>query len=129
VSYEDGKEAFGFENLDVYKAAREYRKRVYKLIALLPKEETYAPGAQMRRAAISITSNIAEGHGRYNWQDNTRFCRMARGSVAETVDGINMCLDQEYASKEHLENLKQDAERLLKLLNGYIRYLQKQRAE
>ncbi|MEI7835867.1 MAG: four helix bundle protein [Planctomycetota bacterium] len=129
MSYEDEKESFGFSDLDVYKAAREYRKRVYKLVRQLPKEEIYALGMQMRRAAVSISSNIAEGHGRYNWQDNTRFCRIAKGSLAETVDGINVCIDETYAAKEHLDDLKKDAANLLRLLNGYIRYLQKQRAE
>lgn len=126
---EDGAGEFAFEKLDVYKAAREYRKRLYKLVSFLPAEEKYALGSQLRRAAVSITGNIAEGHGRYNWQDNSRFCRIARGSLAETIDEINVCIDQGYAAKEHLEDLKQDAQRLLKLLNGYIRYLQKRRME
>jgi len=120
-------ESFGFEDLEVYQVARAFRKRVYKLIALLPVEERFALGQQMRRSAASITSNIAEGHGRYNWQDNTRFCRLARGSLCETVDQINTCIDQQYAKPEHLENLKSEAIRVQKLINGYIRYLQKQK--
>ena len=86
MAYGNGKSPFGFEDLEVYKAARAYRRRIYKLVKLLPPEEKYALGQQMRRSAISITNNIAEGHGRYNWQDNVRFCRIARGSLCETVD-------------------------------------------
>jgi len=118
---------FGFEDLDVYKAAREFRKRVYKLSKLLPPEEKFGLRSQMTRAAASLTSNIAEGHGRYSWQDNTRFCRQARGSLAEVVDDINVCIDEEYAESEHLADLKADAVRVLKLLNGYIAYLQKRK--
>lgn len=80
--------------------------------------------------AVSVTSNIAEGHGRYNWQDNTRFCRVARGSVLELIDQINVCIDESYFDAKHLEQLKQeDALTLLKLLNGYIKYLQKQKSK
>ena len=54
-----------FEELEVYKAAREFRKKIYKLVKELPAEEKYNLGGQMRRAAVSLTNNIAEGHGRY----------------------------------------------------------------
>ena len=117
-----------FENLEVYRAARAFRQRVYRLARLLPEEEKFGLAQQMRRAAVSVTSNIAEGQGRYNWQENTRFCRIARGSVLELIDQINVCLDESYAASEHLEQLKtEDALSLLKLLNGYIKYLQKQK--
>ena len=119
--------AFGFEDLEVYQAARGFRGRVYRLIKLLPGEERFALAQQMRRAAVSITNNIAEGHGRYNWQDRMRFCRNARGSLAEVVDDINVCTDEGYAEQEHLENLKIDAAKVLRLLNGYIGYLRRQR--
>ena len=122
-----GKSAFGFEDLEVYKAARALRNRVDKLAAALPTDEKYGLVAQMRRAGVSVTNNIAEGHGRYNWQDNTRFCRQARGSVCEIADDINVCLDRGYAKAEHLDDLKADATKVMRLLNGYIAYLQKQR--
>ena len=82
----------------------------------------------MRRAAVSLTSNLAEGYGRHHWQENTRFCRNTKGSLLELVDQINICLDQEYANTDHLEQLKnEDAVQLLRLINGYIAYLQKQK--
>ena len=120
---------FGLEDLEVYKAARSFRNRVYSLIKMLPAEEKFALAQQMRRAAISVTSNIAEGYGRHHWQENTQFCRHARGSLMELIDQINVCLDESYAAAEHLEPLKnEDALSLLKLLNGYIKYLQSQKS-
>jgi len=124
---DNARSPFGFEDLEVYQAARAFRGRVYKLIKLLPGEERFALAEQMRRAAVSVTNNIAEGHGRYNWQDRMRFCRNARGSLAEVVDDINICIDEGYAERDHLEDLKSDAARVLRLLNGYIGYLREQR--
>jgi len=127
MGHDDGRSPFGFEDLEVYKAARAFRKRVYRLAKLLPPEEKFGLQAQMKDAAVSLTNNIAEGHGRYNWQDNTRFCRHSRGSLAELVDDINICIDEAYAPRDHLEDLKSDAARVLRLLNGYIGYLQRQK--
>ncbi len=121
------KSPFGFEDLEVYKAARALRRRVYKLVKLLPLEEKYDLAPQMRRAAVSLTNNIAEGHGRYHWQDNTRFCRLSRGSLCEIADDINVCEDEQYAAPDHLQSLREDAADVLRLLNGYIAYLQRQR--
>ena len=120
---------FGFEELDVYKSARAFRTRVYKLANMLPGHEKFALAQQMRRAAASLTSNIAEGYGRHHWQENTQFYRQSRGSLLELVDQINICLDESYADAQHLEALKrEDAVTLVKLLNGYIAYLQKQKS-
>ncbi len=122
----EGKSAFGFEDLDVYKAARALRMRVYKLAKLLPPDEKYGLCSQMRRAAVSLTNNIAEGHGRYNWQDNTRFCRISRGSLSELIDDINICTDEGYAKPEYLQDLRTNAVEVQRLLNGYIAWLQTQ---
>lgn len=128
-SYDGDESDFGFEDLDVYKAARAFRVRIYKLIWLLPPEEEYGLAQQMRRAALSITNNIAEGYGRHHWQENAQFCRHSRGSLMELVDDINVCLDQQYANADSLASLKKDdALSLLRLLNGYINYLQRQKA-
>ena len=109
----------------MYQAAEVFRIRIYKLVKLLPTEERFGLSQQMRRAAVSLTNNLAEGYGRFTWQDTSHFCRQARGSLMELVDDINICLTEQYAKDDHLNNLKTDAERVLKLINGYIRYLQK----
>ena len=118
-----------FEDLEVYKAAREFRKKIYQLIKELPPEEKYNLGGQMRRASLSLTNNIAEGHGRYNYQENIQFCRISRGSLMELVDDLSVCIDEKYFSKEYIDELKEEAYRINKMLNGYIAYLKKRKSE
>ncbi|MGD0236931.1 MAG: four helix bundle protein [Syntrophorhabdales bacterium] len=118
-----------FEELVVYKSAREFRKEIYNLIKSLPEEEKYNLVSQMRRAATSLTNNIAEGHGRYHYQENIQFCRQSRGSLSELIDDINICLDEKYGSPEHLESLKEKTYRVNKRLNGYVAYLKKRKQE
>jgi four helix bundle protein len=118
-----------FEDLEVYKAAREYRKKIYQLIKELPVEEKYNLAGQMRRAALSLTNNIAEGHGRYHFQENIQFCRVSRGSLMELIDDLNVCIDEKYFPIDYLEELKKEGYRVNKMLNGYIAYLKKRRNE
>jgi len=118
---------FGFEDLEVYKAARRFRMRVYQLARRLPDSEKYSLAQQMYRAAVSLTNNIAEGYGRHHWQQNTQFCRQSRGSLLEIVDDINVCGDQQYAEDAVVHSLRNDAADVLRILNGYIAYLQRQK--
>jgi four helix bundle protein len=118
-----------FEELEVYKAAREYRKKMYKLAKELPPEEKYNLAGQMRRAALSLTNNIGEGHGRYHFQENIQFCRISRGSLMELIDDLNVCIDEEYFSLDYLEELKEEGYRINKMLNGYIAYLKRKKDE
>ena len=117
-----------FEDLEVYKAAREFRKEIYELIKGLPPEEKYNLGGQMRRASLSLTNNMAEGHGRYHFQENIQFCRISRGSLLELIDDLNTCIDEKYFPLDYLEKLKDSGYRINKMLNGYIGYLKKRKA-
>jgi len=119
----------GFEDLDVYREARSFRKRVFKLTTMLPNQERHVLFSQMRRAALSITNNIAEGHGTRGFRHNASYLYRARGSVQEIQDDLNTCEDQGYFEKEHLEDLREDSIRVAKLINGYIRYLKSRLAE
>ncbi|MGB3341889.1 MAG: four helix bundle protein [bacterium] len=112
-----------FEDLEIYKRARAFRIEVYKLIKGLPKEERYSLDPQMRRSIVSVTNNIAEGHGRYYFQENIQFCRQSRGSLEEIIDDINVCIDEGYGLITHLDKLKIQSYDLLKGINGYIKYL------
>jgi four helix bundle protein len=118
-----------FEELDVYNLARAFRKEIYKLIKKLPEEEKYNLVSQMRKAATSLTNNIAEGHGRFHYQENIQFCRQARGSLSELIDDLNICLDEQYFHEDYLNNLKREAYKINKVLNGYIAYLKRKKVE
>jgi four helix bundle protein len=117
-----------FEELEVYKAAREFRKEIYQLIKELPNEEKYNLAGQMRRAALSLTNNIAEGHGRFFYQENIQFCRISRGSLMELIDDLNTCIDEKYFEQNYLNQLKDEGYRINKMLNGYIGYLKKRKS-
>ena len=116
-----------FEELEVYIAAREFRKKIYNLIKGLPPEEKYNLGDQMRRASVSLTNNIAEGHGRYHFQENIQFCRISRRSLMELIDDLNTCIDEEYFPLDYLGELKAEGYTVNKMLNGYISYLEKRK--
>ncbi len=114
-----------FEDLEIYKLAREFRKKIYSLAKKLPEYEKYNLAGQMRRAAVSLTNCIAEGHGRFHYQENIQFLRQSRGSLEEIIDDINVCIDESYADLDRLNKLKQEGYIVLKRLNGYIKYLRK----
>ena len=114
---------YSFEDLEVYKAAREFRKKIFSLIKKLPAHEKYNLESQMRRASTSVTNNIAEGHGRYHYQENIQFLRIARGSLEEILDDLNICLDEQYFPETEIRPLKLEGFELLRMLNGYIAYL------
>ena len=117
-----------FEDLDVYQVAREFRKKMYAVTRQLPDLEKYDLGSQIRRAAVSLTNNIAEGHGRYHFADQVRFFLGSRGSLQELVDDLNVCDDEKYLQKDEVAELKKEAWRVLGLINGYLRYLRDRRA-
>ena len=123
------KEFRTFEDLDVYQVAREFRKKMYAVTRQLPDLEKYDLGSQIRRAAVSLTNNIAEGHGRYHFADQVRFFLGSRGSLQELVDDLNICADENYLEAEKIEALKGEAWRTLGLINGYLRYLRDRKAD
>jgi four helix bundle protein len=115
-----------FEDLEVYKVAREFRKAMYAVNRRLPDLEKYELGSQIRRAAVSLTNNIAEGHGRFHYPDQIRFILHSRGSLEELVDDLNVCLDEKYLGSEEVAKLKEQGRGVLILINGYLRYLRSQ---
>jgi four helix bundle protein len=120
---------YRLDDFELYQKAREFRKKVYKVIRKLPPEEKYALELQMRKAAISITNNIAEGHGRWHYQENIQFCRISRGSVEEIIDDFNICIDENYCPGVDFNRLKEEAYDFIKRINGYIAYLNKCKQE
>src|SRR5438876_1785886 len=120
---EDGR--FKLDDFESYCVARQFRKKAYRLVRMLPVEEKYALANQMRRAAVSVTNNIAEGHGRWHYQENIQYCRTSRGSVDELIDDFNTCLDEGYGNSAAVEELKVQAYDLIRRINSYIAYLRK----
>ncbi|MCG2726831.1 MAG: four helix bundle protein [Elusimicrobia bacterium] len=118
-----------FEDLKVWQEARRYRQKIYSLLTKFPKTEQYALSSQIWRAAISITSNIAEGYGRFHWQENIQCCRISRGSINETLDQLYIAKDCGYISSENFDCLYNEGRKIEQLLNGYIRYLDKQKKQ
>lgn len=118
----------GFEELEVWKEARKLRREIYALSKRLPPEEKYVLLPQLRRAALSVTNNIAEGHGRFHYQENAQFLRLARGSLEEVLDDLTLCEDESYAPAEVLQQLRGQVTSVERLINGYIRYLLNQKA-
>jgi hypothetical protein len=70
-----------FKDLEAWRFARELRREIYKLAKSLPELERFGLANQLRRGAISVTTNVAEGFGRFGYQENAQFCRQARGSM------------------------------------------------
>jgi four helix bundle protein len=116
---------FRLDDFELYKVARKFRKRTYCLVKQLPREEKYGLAIQMRRAAVSVTNNIAEGHGRWHYQENIRFCCISRGSVDEMIDDFNTCQDEGYGEQGLVGELKVEAYDLIHRINSYIAYLRK----
>jgi len=84
----------GFEDLEVWKKCRQLRIEVSELLKRFPDEEKYRLIDQLKRASRSITANIAEGHGRFHYLDNIKFCRNARGYLNEVLDHLICACDE-----------------------------------
>ncbi len=116
----------GLESLQTWQKAMDFAVRIcQELLPNLPAQEKYALIDQIRRSAQSIPANIAEGHGRYYFQDGVRFCYIARGSLEEIRNHLHFALRMHYISEEVFAKLNKESEYLRKLLNGYISYLKK----
>jgi four helix bundle protein len=116
-----------FEDLDVYQAARGFRKAMYGVARQLPDIEKFALANQIRRAAVSLTNNIAEGHGRYHYLDQMKVLRQSRGSLQELIVDLNVCADEQYLPVEEIASLKEEGWRVRQLIDGYVRYLRDQK--
>ena len=114
-----------FENLDVWQNARLLAKRVYGETRTFPREELFGLAQQMRRAAISIVSNIAEGKGRATTGEYKAFLRIARGSTFELEAQLIVATDLELLGTPQAEELVEAARRIARMINGIIRHLER----
>jgi four helix bundle protein len=115
-----------FTTLECWKLARNVKLFFYhKVIPLLPDEEKYNLGSQIRNAAVSCTANIAEGYGRFHFKESIQFYRISRGSMFELKDHLITCYDLKYLNSVKCEKGMTEIESAIKTLNGYIGYINK----
>src|SRR5512146_2052906 len=108
------------ETLEVWKKGKEFALQIYReVLPHLPPEEKWNLNQQLRRSSSSVPANIAEGYGRFYYQEIIRFCYTARGSLEETLSHLVLCVELKYISKELFDSLEQDGEKLTQLINGY----------
>ncbi len=111
-------EVFGYRKLIAYQKAKEVVKRTYKLLKKFPAEERYAMCDQLRRASVSVTSNIAEGVNRYSVKDKSHFIEMSYGSLMEVSSQFEIAEDLGYISTEDRLSMDQLIEEVARLLSG-----------
>lgn len=116
-----------FENLACYKHAQKLFDAAYRLANDLPDYEKFNMAAQLRRAALSILLNTAEGYGRYHYLDKLRFFYFARGSLCETLSIFVSANQVGYIDEEQLQWVREVEMHAEKSLNGYIRFIRKQK--
>ena len=109
---------FSFQGLKVYKDSKDLVKDVYKLLEHFPSKENYAICDQLRRAVVSIPSNIAEGSGRKSYKEKIHFLEIAFGSLMEVVCQIEVSNDLGYISEEDMISIEQKAYVIGKEISG-----------
>jgi four helix bundle protein len=114
-----------YRDLVAWQAGMALAKRVYGATRLLPKEEQNGLCQQMRKAAVSVPANIAEGWGRGRRPDYLRFLRIARGSLYETETQILLCRELAYLTDQQAGSLLKDSESSSKLLHRLIQSLER----
>jgi len=110
-----------FEDLQVWQKTRELVKSIYKITSNFPKDEKFNIIDQLRRAIISVLSNIAEGFSRYYSAETVMFYRNARGSLSEVKSLLYVCLDIVYIDKKICDELFAKIDEIGKMLNGLIK--------
>jgi four helix bundle protein len=118
-----------FKDLEVWKKCRQLRQEIWDLEKTIPAEVKYRLSDQMIRSSRYPSTQIAEGYGRYHYQENLQFCRIARGSLYEVIDHLSVSLDAQYIIIEKHDKLESLTYECIRLLNGYINYLIKSKKE
>lgn len=116
------KENKSFTNLNVWISSRELVKELYFLTKTFPKEEVYSLTSQMRRAAISIPSNIAEGVARNHDKETIQFLHISKGSIYELETQLYLSYDIGYLNEDQLSAILNKMEDCKKIISGFINY-------
>lgn len=110
-----------FRSLVAWQKSHTFGLRIYEVTADFPASEQYGLVNQMRRAAVSVTSNIAEGYGRVTPKDKAHFYTMACGSIRELQSQLSFAADLDYVPSRDFNELDTNAEEVLRLLNGLLK--------
>jgi four helix bundle protein len=118
-----------FEDLEAWKSGRELRIFVFRqIVPILKNLKEFDLLDQIKRASRSVTHNIAEGHGRFHFLDNYRFCSQARGSLNEVLDQLITCHDGDLISDDLYQLGREHFNKSLRILNGYMSWLKRSSA-
>ena len=109
-----------FRDLRVWQLSKDIVIEIYRITEAFPRHETYGLTQQLRRAAISIPSNVAEGHGRGSRKEYTQFLTIARGSLCELETQLEIAIDLGYLARKELENQFNSIQSLSKMLHRLI---------
>jgi four helix bundle protein len=116
----------GLRKLEVWKRAKDFALRIYRdVLPLLPPEEKWNLSSQLRRSCVSISANIAEGYGRFYYQENVHFCYTAHGSLEETLSHLAFSFEAKYLPEALFKELSSEGGEIGRMLNGYITYLKR----
>lgn len=110
-----------FEELEVWQRPHDLLLKIYEIADELPQSERYVLRPQLLRATSSVPANIAEGFGRYSYQENISFLRIARGSLAETKNHLLVAQKRGYITDECYVELSKEITRIKMLINGTIK--------
>lgn len=116
---------FGYRRLIAYQRAMEVVKNVYALLKKFPKEEQFALCSQLRRSAVSVTSNIAEWTTRYSYKDKIHFLEIAFGSLMEAMSQLEIANTLEYITDDDLHNIEIKINETAQLLTSLQRSFMK----
>lgn len=114
-----------YRDLEVWQKSRALVSRIYRLTKTFPKEEMFGLTSQLRRAAISVPSNIAEGKSRRSTRDYMRFLDIAYGSIAEVETQLHIACDLVYTTGKKITRLLHDYAEIGRMLNGLLNSLEK----
>jgi four helix bundle protein len=113
---------YSFEKLEVWNESKEFTKTIYTITSTFPDQEKFGLISQLRRAAVSICSNIAEGSARTTYKDKAHFTTMAFSSAIEVINQLILCFEMNFISEEVYSKLRLELETITNKLNGLRNY-------